>query len=235
MKFHLLMFLFLTCLSVCAQEETEEKIVEYTLPAPDWKKDLRTGKVTGYIYSSEALAERSRLATSGLEKYPVTNIIDGNLTTAWADGVKGSGVGEVVVVEQLSDIMWIWAGYGKSKQLYAANNRPAKIKIYILGTFCHDCTPQICMTSNMTVLATKELTLKDVNSFQSFALPKFSVKDNTLDDCPGRGTEPEQFRKFVAIEILSVYTGTKYDDTCVTEIMDDVSYKNWLKKKQQSK
>ncbi len=233
MKHWLFVVVLLTSFSLYAQEgdEAESDNAGYPLPAPDWKKDLKKGKVDGYIYSYEAADERSRLASSALEKYPVTHITDNNPSTAWADGVKGSGIGEVVVVEQISDILWIWGGYGKSKELYAANNRPAKIKIYILGTFCHDCTPEICMTSHMVVLATREIVLKDVNAFQSVSLPEFSIKDNTID-CPGRGTDPEQYRELVAIEILSVYRGTKYDDTCITEVMDDTSYKTWLKKRQ---
>ena len=239
MKTYLLLATMLFSLPVIAQDEDadddESESVSFDLPPPDWKAELKKGKITGYLYSNEAPKAADRYASSHLEKYPATNLSDNNLTTAWADGVDGAGVGEIVVVAYPSDIIWIWSGYGKSQQIFSANNRPAKIKVHILGTYCHDCTRFVCTTSNLNVLAAKEYTLKDLNGFQSITLPKVKMKDNTESDCPGRPNDPEQYHMFVAIEILSVYKGTKYNDTCITEIMSDDSYKQWLTKKQKSK
>ena len=52
-----------------------------------------------------------------------------------------------------------------------------------------------------------------VNAYQALQLPDFKpLKIKVSEACL------DQITTFVAIEILSVYPGTKYRDTCVSEI-----------------
>ena len=50
-------------------------------------------------------------------------LVGGDQLTGWPDGDEGDGVGVDVVVPQLLDLsqpIRIWAGYGKSPELFAA-------------------------------------------------------------------------------------------------------------------
>ena len=60
----------------------------------------------------------------------------------------------------------------------------------------------------------KSITLKDLNNYQKIELPMYNVEKyfNKL-----MGKEKE-YKYFLGIEILSVYKGTKWDDTCISEI-----------------
>jgi len=229
----ILLFTLITCISfpAFAQEEDQDDI-DYSLPVPDWKAGLKKGKVDGWLYSTADAPEQiTRMASSAHEKYPARNAMDNNTTSAWVPATNG-GIGEVVVVdyspgENKKQMVWIWSGYGKTKALFQANNRPRKIRIYLLGTYCHDCTPSVCMTGNFVVLAKAEKELKDLNGFQEITLPKGPVIDNSAD-CSHPSDAESPYRYRVAIEILSIYKGSKYNDTCITEIMADAAYQKWL-------
>lgn len=80
---------------------------------------------------------RNVRATSYLEesKYNIVHsperVIDGDLTTGWAEGVSGQGIGESVTVdfdeEYLVSGIEIYAGYQKTESLYNKNSRPKEI------------------------------------------------------------------------------------------------------------
>ncbi len=237
--FILIILFFLSWEKGSAQEY--EGPVAQTLPAPDWKEGLKKGKVDGWLYFFDDNPEE-RMTSSYKEQYPLANISDRNSSTAWVEGEAGSGLGEVVVIDfnpqaKNSLPFWIWAGYGKSQSLFLENNRPKKIKIYLLGTFCHDCTPRVCMQGQFSVVGSVEKELKELNGFQEIPIPKVKIEYDSAA-CKGPGGhdyDPEHYIYKIAIQILSVYKGTKYDDTCITEIMDNYYYTEWLKKKEEEK
>ena len=79
--------------------------------------------------------------------YP-ENMLDGDLTTAWCEDVKGDGVGEMVTVyfDRKCKIsgLYIYAGYHKSKDLFNKNNVP--IQILVRGD---DRTEVLTLDANM--------------------------------------------------------------------------------------
>lgn len=113
-------------------------------------------------------------------------VTDGDLSTAWVEGIDGDGVGEAITFtfDQtcLVSGLRINAGYQKSEKLYQMNNRPASLTL----TFS-DGTQQ-------TVI------LQDVNARQDITL---SVPVETQS---------------VRVSIASVYSGTTYADTVISEL-----------------
>ena len=113
-------------------------------------------------------------------------VTDGDLSTAWVEGIDGNGVGESITVgfnqTYLVSGLRINAGYQKSEKLYQMNNRPASLTL----TFS-DGTQQ-------TVV------LQDVNARQDVTL---SVPVETQS---------------VKLSIASVYGGTTYADTVISEL-----------------
>ncbi|QSQ21158.1 hypothetical protein JY651_39135 [Pyxidicoccus parkwayensis] len=138
--------------------------------------------------------------------YSAQRVSDSKPETAWCEGAKGNGVGEVLLasVEQGSPVR-IWAGFGKSDKLHAANARPRKVRVSVLQTRSAEANQVGFSYSGLTVVATGEVELKDVNGYQELKLPAFKA------DAKAKGT-------FVALEVLSVYPGAKFEDLCISEV-----------------
>jgi len=140
--------------------------------------------------------------------YSAYSAMDGNPKTAWVEGVAGDGIGEVVIVKvNTRRPVRIWAGYGKSETTFKNNNRPKKVRVYVLEGR-HDwggSTELADLFTDIRVVGKHEVILKDLNGYQPLNLPKHTISN-------------KKAITFVAVEILSVYSGTKYKDTCISEI-----------------
>jgi len=144
--------------------------------------------------------------------YCAKSAFDNDSSTAWSEGVYGDGIGEILIVPiQLESKIKIWGGFGKSNELFYANNRPKKIKIYFLVTNDVDGVSGGCgsmpIFKGLKLLTQQEYELKDINNFQEITLPTLAMNLNS-----------KYKHNFIAIEIIEVYKGTKYNDTCISEI-----------------
>ena len=151
-------------------------------------------------------------ASSTLGKaYQAVNIIDKKLETAWVEGVKGPGKGEWVKLKldaekishsstpfSISEI-GIIPGYAKSRTTWYENNRVKKMLVVIY-------TPASATQENEWVAL--RLFLKDDNKLQLFQVPIDYIAYNF-----------DPMTKTVWFKIEDVYRGTKYDDTCISEIV----------------
>lgn len=161
-------------------------------------------------------------------RYGVANLIDANYETAWSEGVQGSGVGQSVILSFQPDcrVLNIVNGYGKSTPIFQQNNRVKKLECtYYIGispegwvsdagyTFLARPLPRISL-----------LDLKNSDSLQSFRLMYEQDKiveftDLVENDYTNEFSEPIGIvATFVKLEITEVYQGSKYDDTCISEI-----------------
>ncbi len=170
--------------------------------APDTKRPVKDTNEEEYDFT-----EREHRWTC---MYTAFSARDGDTKTAWVEGSKDDGVGEVLVVKiDASKPAEIWAGIGASPALFKANNRPAKVRIYVLAGVETDLArgAQYSMMrySNLKVVAKHEAELKDINGYQPLPVPKYIMP-------------ADADTTFVAIEILSVYKGSKYRDTGITEV-----------------
>ena len=196
---------------------------------PDWIYGLETGKIPGWLYYSD-VDMSERMASSSALKFPAKQVSDGFVSTAWA--AKDSPVGEVIAVDidSKSSIWWIWTGNGKSATTFLAGNRPKKIKVFLLGTYCADCTESFCVVGNFVVVNSLEVELQDINDFQMLPIPQKRVVDNSVA-CGKVGGKNDDERNYVfklAIQVLSVYKGTESNNTFISEIMNHSAYTKWL-------
>ncbi len=204
--------------------------------------------------------------------YAPVNLVDGNPKTGWAEGIKGYGIGAEVVVPAYSDPLhyfvatdaeggelwaWgkpldlskpvrIWAGYGKSPGLFAANGRPKRIGVAVIRLRRaepgpHDATG--CSYDEYVeplAVAAHEVTLRDFNGFQPLPIPEFRVEhylqypmewlvmDGTEIGIHRRAVnagQAEPFRQklteytyLLKLTLLDVYTGSRYEDTVISEV-----------------
>lgn len=124
---------------------------------------------------------------SGKYSYLPALVRDGDLTTAWVEGVSGQGEGESITIWfddacRLSGFS-VSAGYHKTASLYEKNSRPKEIELaFSDGSSCR-------------------VTLEDRMAQQTVTL---SAPVDTMS---------------LTIKILSVYPGTTYTDTAISEIV----------------
>jgi hypothetical protein len=132
---------------------------------------------------------------------------DGNPSTAWCEGAADYGLGETLVVRvDATRPVRIWAGFGQSKDYFQKNARPHKVQLSILVAERSAANQRGTTYLNLKVLAQAEAELKDINGWQTLPLPPARLGANDGGLC------------FVAIKILSVYPGSKYKDTLISEI-----------------
>ena len=113
-----------------------------------------------------------------------------NTNQAWAEGAKGNGVGEYIIFNKLSAIqVELYISFGfvsySKPNLFTDNARPKKIKVSWADT-------------NQSVV----MELQDTPNFQVIKKPE-------------RDLNSKGFSGPLKIEILEVYPGAKYTDTCI--------------------
>lgn len=129
------------------------------------------------------------------ENYHPNYILDDNPETAWVEGASQNGEGETLTyrVSTLSTAnavqFRIRNGYQKSKKLFTANAAPKMVSFSLLS-------------SDGEVVVTKKVTLK-----QKWGWQNVEIK------IPGAKGFSE-----VRLKIESVYPGTVYKDTCISDI-----------------
>lgn len=151
--------------------------------------------------------------------YSAGNISDNDPKTAWVEGVKGYGVGEVIIVPclDLNKPVKIWSGYGKSESVYTTNSRPRKIRTVIIRADPGSPSQYGKNYENLKVISEASVILSDKNGYQNLAIPEFtsdSFFSKTFNTYM-------KYEYLLGIEILEVYPGTKYDDTCISEINNE--------------
>lgn len=139
-----------------------------------------------------AVRSSSTLKPSSGKNYEADNAKDLRLETSWVEGVKGYGEGEYL-------------------EYFFKNDSPRVTEAIIINGYLK--APQLWKDNNRVKNLDlyingkfyARLQLKDVQSQQIFKLPTFGRREDGKD----------LILKFV---IKSVYPGTKYDDTVITEI-----------------
>ena len=149
--------------------------------------------------------------------YASSNLTDRNTTTAWVEGVAGPGIGEFAIVPgvDVSQKVKIWNGLGKSDALYHQNNRLKKINVHIFRTAQIDAAQCGNIYKGLSKVATRRIELKDFNGYQDLPLPTFKIEKFKSERFGGQEVE---YQYMVGVEIVEVYAGTKYQDTCISEI-----------------
>jgi hypothetical protein len=150
--------------------------------------------------------------------YSPEMLTDGKTSTAWAEGVDGVGIGECVIAHvDIKRKLKIWIGYGKSKNLFHANCRPKKIKVSLLISHNMASLMNGFVYNDIEVIHQQIIQLNDINGYQELLinLPDNELLKNVNESLNYPPTT------LIAIQILSVYEGSKYQDTLISEIQNE--------------
>lgn len=169
-------------------------------------------KLSYYITDHQISQEniKSISTTSQLEgNYKPSNLIDSDLKTAWVEGQNGNGIGEQIVIElddyPLSAICLI-NGYTKSRGTYTTNGKVKKIRLEREVVNYND--------PNKVSIETEEVQLKNLD-FRAITETNLNSMVSVVGDY---GDGFVKVRK-ITLTILEVYEGSKYSDTCISEIL----------------
>ncbi|MGG4216919.1 discoidin domain-containing protein [Paenibacillus jamilae] len=132
---------------------------------------------------AKKISASSTLSDQAGNSYAARNIMDGDASTAWCEGVKGDGIGEWIKidfgsVQELNGFKLI-NGLAKSSNAFQANNRVKRMKL-------------------------------EFSNGQTMMIDNDFIRNEFLD-------KPIH-TSFVKITIEAVERGTKYHDTCMSEI-----------------
>ncbi len=150
-----------------------------------------------YYFDFRNYIAKASSALQGKYTYEAMNVADFDDSTAWVEGVKGDGIGESITLtlKKPTEVnqIGIIPGYSKSRELYFANNRVAEVKIVLDNS------------DTVTRSLVDEYLFFSTNSPKAYQMIEL-----------GKNNKPV---KEIKIIITKVYKGTKYDDTCITEIL----------------
>ncbi len=157
------------------------------------------------------ISASSELDENKNDKYAVRNLTDGDPSTAWVEGKNGSGINEYIqfycppppedtdMVNIYSaykiDSLGIISGYAKNEEIFYNNNRVKKIRIEYKNDIFREENPY-----NMKTPEIYEYILEDTMDMQYLEFP-----------------EPI-YMSSMKISILEIYKGSKWDDTCISEL-----------------
>lgn len=147
----------------------------------------------------------------GSTTYSAFNLVDNNCKTAWVEGKSDFGKNEKIKISASGNFTQILLvnGFRKSEKTYYENNRVKKIALYIDGVRLGEITfpdrpyHQVNMTN---ILDEGELLNLNEDLFKNKSAKTWNNARSFFSD------------KNIEIEILEVYPGTKYNDTCISDI-----------------
>lgn len=150
--------------------------------------------------------------------YSAQSLMDNNPETCWVEGVKGPGIGEVVIapIPGLKNI-GIRNGFQKNADLYNKNARPKKIKVWLLAAERKNLGEAFDFFINVKTYAVRETELKDAMGWQELPLP-VAPANVPKTQVSGMNAQDLTVQWFVAIQIVSVYPGSKWEDCCISDI-----------------
>ena len=170
--------------------------------------------IAPWDYNIQSSFSTSELPGDSSHSYGIASALDGDLSTSWAEGTQGSGIGEKLVVfheagETRGDYLYIFPGWGGSQETWEKNNRLHAVTITVYGVKKYTITGG----ADLKYLATiEEFTVSfiDQPQYQGIPIGRYLIEDNSW---------PSGIDLYIVVlEINSVYEGSKWDDTVIAEI-----------------
>lgn len=168
-------------------------------------------------------------------EYGAHNLCDKDFSTAWVEGVEGNGIGESINIgigNELKDYLFFVNGYQKTEALYYMNNRvkTARISLYV-GSFTIGGVGQTGINWDVLQFGEEKIIhFKDTFGIQRFDFP-FDQKGVTKFKEQAMESYKKSHEKeieesdgylpvlyILRLEIMEVYKGSKWDDTCISDI-----------------
>jgi hypothetical protein len=170
----------------------------------DWKPSLAEDKLDGHIAATSSLKD----------KYNPGKAFDKDIRTSWVEGKPDDGIGEKIAFHVSSiDRIKIMPGFGVPKY-FKMNNRLKKARLSVYETkeiAVHQYDTEFSFGK---LVKTTILNFRDAMFMQEFYIGITEARKFK----PKYGTSLEDYGYIVVLEIVAVYGGTRWRDTCIAEI-----------------
>ena len=160
-------------------------------------------------------------------KYPPSKLFDGKFNTCWVSKTNNSNTALYLKLpNNKSNVLNIFSGYGKTKELYYQNARPQKIRLNIYAAINPDGYASEYGLLYKAVKFSQEQIIHLADSFAVQSIPlDYSQKELTAFINMISKTFDADFQMpkaetclILKLEILDIYCGSKYTDVCISEI-----------------
>ncbi len=220
--------------SVSASAPAPSSVPSAGTPANEWIELMFTGRSH---CSSELEPGDAWEGERG--QYNPGNLYDNNPETAWVEGAEGYGTGEYFIADlgyMLPGKIEIRNGYQKSESIFKKNSRVKNAKITLFAGF-HlpgEVTEIGEIYRARQTGSSSVVTLNDAIGLQEVPLPvdmKSAFKERILltrdfkTEFSERLEDLQEFETpmslhwFLKVEIVDVYPGSDFDDTCISDIL----------------
>ena len=213
---------FAAVLSVNAQSSDSADTNKNSGSAEKSEKIVFTDAMGIWAASSEL--EKPVSGSFEIGRYSPALLFDNDPATSWVEGKEGFGRGEYVLIGITSDklfpdTMEIRNGYQENTSLFYKNNRVKDLEISMYAGFYSDMDlTQSGFSAEIIPFGSPEkVMLKDEMGFQQIKL-NFDRDDfNRFADSLKKN---DQYAlTVIKLKILSVYKGTRWDDTCIADVI----------------
>ncbi|MFP4153476.1 MAG: NADase-type glycan-binding domain-containing protein [Alkalispirochaeta sp.] len=189
---------------------------------------LTLNSVDGRLFRASSTLEAD--SPYDLGTYGMQTLFDDDISTGWSEGVDGPGIGEVLWIDlpEGSDTLQIRNGFARTPRLFRMNNRVAELHLSLWEGVLPD--GMVSETTAIYVMApvtgSEVVHLDDTRELQEVTLPALppearpSPPEGYKAFAEAEGLPPNihEIRRFLRLEIAAVYPGSRWDDTCLTEI-----------------
>ena len=211
----LLQFIFAGSLIILLIGACSQKLPVQTLNLRDYNREL---------YSATSELDYSDMYTMG--KYDPYNLFDRDNNTCWAEGKEDAGIGESVYWRIKADIPHITMvnGFAGSETLFQKNNRVKELSLSVyVGANLPGHVTEICISYDCIKFPkSKKLILKDTREPQKITFPFDWADLKKFRQKAMQVLGPQLKGEYILQMIIeSVYKGTEYNDTCLSDIWVD--------------
>ncbi|APH40019.1 Uncharacterized protein A9P81_0026 [Leptospira interrogans serovar Copenhageni/Icterohaemorrhagiae] len=161
-------------------------------------------------------------------QYSPSSLIDKDPRTAWSEGAPGDGIGEVVIVRiDITKPIKFGTGLEEMKS-YTRRITALKIKnLWVRSIRLLSSGNELCLLFLFRYMDSYEYELSVKNSYQPLTISDSILKKyyNTKDELVSKGKGEsfcnfsDEVLSFLVIEISSVYKGSKYSDTLISNLV----------------
>lgn len=162
-----------------------------------------------YCGGSHVQTASSSLSDIGTNSYTPDLVFDGDVRTAWVEGVEGYGIGEFINVHfpakgPQATVCYIVNGYNKDEQTWRNNSRVKSFNLYLDDKLLAKVHLQDSRDEQYFLLPDTLPNRVDTTLYKRIQFMDESIKVSTL-----------------RFEIIEVYKGDLYEDTAISEIWFD--------------
>ncbi len=170
----------------------------------DWKPSIEEDRIDGHIVATSSLKD----------KYNPEKAFDKDVRTSWVEGKPDDGIGEKIAfhVSTIHRIK-IMPGFGVQKY-FKMNNRVKKARLTVYETkdlYAHQYATVFIFGK---LVKTTILNFRDAMFMQEFYIGITEMRKKKQK----YSSSLENYGYVVILEIVEVYRGTRWRDTCIAEI-----------------